>query len=41
MKTVYELTIEELVDLLDYKKKSHLDFGKWYWSVDSVEEFPK
>jgi len=33
--------IGELVDLLDYKKKSHLDFGKWYWSVDSVEEFPR
>ena len=30
-----------LADLLDYSKKSHLDFGKWYWSVDSVEEFPR
>lgn len=33
--------IGELVNLLNYKKKSHIDFGKWYWSVDSVEEFPK
>lgn len=33
--------IGELVDLLDYRKKSHLEFGKWYWSVDSVEEFPR